>query len=213
MIDSALLLMRAKPRPLTGESALRAVHIRFKLPRAWREHKFDFLYFIVVLLAVLLIGKVAQGHVQTISYTEFRELIDKDAVKDLVVSPTRITGTYVPSKEGEPENNFATVRVDAQIADELTQRHISFPDSRNLGSWENLLSWLLPSIRLHPGLDVPPAAHGLSSTTHRGHTVQTFQSLETALEAAQALGPDYYVIDRHGAQIWSSQRKLLRTEE
>ena len=180
-----------------------------------REDKFDFLYFIVVLLAVLLIGNliVAQGHVQTISYTEFRELIDKDAVKDLVVSPTRITGTYVPSKEGEPEKHFATVRVDAQIADELTQRHISFPDSRNLGSWENLLSWLLPSIRLHPGLDVPTAAHGLRSTTQRGHTVQTFQSLETALEAAQALGPDYYVIDRHGAQIWSSQRKLLRTEE
>jgi hypothetical protein len=34
-------------------------------------------------------------------------------------------------------------------------------------------------------------------TTHRGHTVQTFQSLELALEAAKALGPDHYVIDRH----------------
>ena len=50
-------------------------------------------------------------------------------------------------------------------------------------------------------------------TTHRGHTVQTFQSLETALEAAQALGPDHYVIDRHGLQIWNPQRKLLRNEE
>jgi hypothetical protein len=50
-------------------------------------------------------------------------------------------------------------------------------------------------------------------TTHRGHTVQTFQSLELALEAAQSLGPDHYVIDRHGLQIWSPQRKLLRNEE
>jgi hypothetical protein len=50
-------------------------------------------------------------------------------------------------------------------------------------------------------------------TTHRGHTVQTFQSLELALEAAEALGPDHYVIDRHGLQIWSPQRKLLRNEE
>jgi hypothetical protein len=50
-------------------------------------------------------------------------------------------------------------------------------------------------------------------TTHRGHTVQTFQSLELALEAAEALGPDYYVIDRHGLQIWNPQRKLLRNEE
>jgi len=50
-------------------------------------------------------------------------------------------------------------------------------------------------------------------TTHRGHTVQTFQSLELALEAAEALGPDHYVIDRHGLQIWNPQRKLLRNEE
>jgi len=50
-------------------------------------------------------------------------------------------------------------------------------------------------------------------TTHRGHTVQTFQSLELALEAAEALGPDHYVIDRHGLQIWNQQRKLLRDEE
>ena len=50
-------------------------------------------------------------------------------------------------------------------------------------------------------------------TTHRGHTVGTFQSLETALEAAESLGPDHYVIDRHGLQIWNQQRKLLRNEE
>src|SRR5262249_32174559 len=29
-----------------------------------------------------------------------------------------------------------------------------------------------------------------------GHTVQTFQSLELALETAQSLGPDHYVIER-----------------
>jgi hypothetical protein len=50
-------------------------------------------------------------------------------------------------------------------------------------------------------------------TAHHGHTVQTFQSLELALEAAEALGPDHYVIDRHGLQIWNPQRKLVRNEE
>jgi hypothetical protein len=59
--------------------------------------------------------------------------------------------------------------------------------------------------------------HGLHApfcvTTHRGHTVQRFQSLELALEAAQSLGPDHYVIGRHGLQIWNPQRKLLRNEE
>ena len=59
--------------------------------------------------------------------------------------------------------------------------------------------------------------HGLHApfrvTTHRGHTVQTFQSLESAIEAVESLGPDHYVVDRHGLQIWNSERKLLRSEE
>jgi len=50
-------------------------------------------------------------------------------------------------------------------------------------------------------------------TTHHGHTVQTFQSLELAIEAAESLGPGHYVVDRHGLQIWDPQRKLLRNEE
>jgi hypothetical protein len=59
--------------------------------------------------------------------------------------------------------------------------------------------------------------HGLHApfrvTTHHGHTVQTFQSLEMALEAAESLGPDHYVVDHHGLQIWDPRRKLLRSEE
>jgi cell division protease FtsH len=113
-----------------------------------RDHRFDFLYFIAVMLAVLLIRDflVGQEHMQTISYSEFRELVDKNAVKDLVVGPTRITGTYVPAKEGEPERHFTTVRVDGQIVDELTKRNIKFSGQPEPGLFENLLSWLLPSV-------------------------------------------------------------------
>ena len=71
--------------------------------------------------------------------------------------------------------------------------------------------------RLRKFLRKAREGHGLHApfhvTTHRGHTVQTFQSLELALEAAESLGPDHYVIDGHGLQIWNSRRKLLRNEE
>jgi hypothetical protein len=71
--------------------------------------------------------------------------------------------------------------------------------------------------RLRQVLGKAREGHGLHTpfrvTTHRGHTVQTFQSLELALEAAESLGPDHYVIDRHGFQIWNPQRKLLRNKE
>jgi hypothetical protein len=55
--------------------------------------------------------------------------------------------------------------------------------------------------------------HAPFHVTRHGHIVQTFLSLEAALDAAESLGPDHYVIDRHGLQIWNPQRKLLRNED
>jgi hypothetical protein len=74
--------------------------------------------------------------------------------------------------------------------------------------------WMLNQVRarLRKFLGKARESHGLHApfrvTTHRGHTV-----LELALEAAESLGPNHYVIDQHGLQIWNPQRKLLRNEE
>jgi hypothetical protein len=71
--------------------------------------------------------------------------------------------------------------------------------------------------RLRKSLGKAREGHGQHApfcvTTRRGHTVQTFQSLELALEAAESFGPDHYVIDRHGLRIWDPQKELLRSEE
>jgi hypothetical protein len=71
--------------------------------------------------------------------------------------------------------------------------------------------------RLRKVVEKARTAHALHApfhvTTHHGHTVQTFESLELAIEAAESLGADHYVVDRHGFQIWDPQRKLLRSEE
>ena len=68
------------------------------------------------------------------------------------------------------------------------------------------------TVRLRKFFGKGREGHGLHApfrvTTHRGHTVQTFQSLELALEAAESLGPDHYVIDRHGLQILDPQREI-----
>ena len=94
---------------------------------------------------------------------------------------------------------------------------MSFVISRKtLGDEEN---WMLDqlTVRLRRFLGKAREHHDLHApfrvTTHRGHTVQTFQSLELALEAAESLGPDHYVIDRHGLQIWNPQRKLVRNQK
>lgn len=115
---------------------------------AKREFKFDLLYFILALFAVLLIRDflVGQGHVKTIPYSEFSELVDKGEVKDLVIGPTRITGSFArPADQGQPQH-FSTIRVDLQTADELTKRNIKFSGEPEPGLFENILSWLLPSV-------------------------------------------------------------------
>ncbi|MBN9274004.1 MAG: ATP-dependent metallopeptidase FtsH/Yme1/Tma family protein, partial [Mesorhizobium sp.] len=73
--------------------------------------KFDILYFIAVVFAVLLIRDllVGQSHVKVIPYSEFQSLVEKDGVTDLVVGPTQITGAYKqPVDKGAPAH-FSTV--------------------------------------------------------------------------------------------------------
>jgi hypothetical protein len=80
-------------------------------------------------------------------------------------------------------------------------------------------SWMLNQViaRLRKSFGKAGEGHGVHApfrvTTHRGYTVQTFESLESAIEAAESLGPDHYIIDRHGLQIWNPERKLLRNKE
>lgn len=112
-----------------------------------RVFKFDILYFIAVFFAVLLIRDllVGQGHIKVIPYSEFQSLIEKDAVSDLVVGPTEITGAYKPPVEKDAPQHFSTARVEPQIADLLTKRNISFSGKAAPGLFENLLSWLMPA--------------------------------------------------------------------
>lgn len=114
---------------------------------AKRVFRFDILYFIAVLFAVLLIRDllVGQNHVKVISYSEFQNLIEKDGVTDVVVGPTQITGAYRQPIEKDAPQRFSTVRVDPQIADVLMRRNISFSGESAPGLFENLLSWLMPA--------------------------------------------------------------------
>lgn len=112
-----------------------------------RDFSFDILYFIAAMFAVLLIRDywVGTNHVREIPYSEFRQHLDKNDVKDLVVGPTRITGT-LPLEAGAKEpQHFTTVRVDSQIADELGRRGITFSGQPEPGLFENFLTWLLPT--------------------------------------------------------------------
>ena len=117
------------------------------------KHEFNLLYFMAVIFAVLLIRDwlVGTDHTKIIPYSEFRDLVEKGGVKDLIVGPTRITGTYAqPADAKTPDlakvQHFSTIRVDLPIADELKRRNITFSGQPEPGLFENILSWLLPIV-------------------------------------------------------------------
>jgi cell division protease FtsH len=116
-------------------------------PPLKREFKFDLLYFLAVMFAVVFIRDlwVGQSHIKTIPYSEFRSLLDKGEVKDLIVGRSRIVGAYTATGEGGKPQHFSTVRVEPQIADELAKRNIQFAGEPEPGIFENFLSWLLPT--------------------------------------------------------------------
>ena len=114
-------------------------------PKPRQNFAFDVLYFVAAMFAVLLIRDLLVGidHVSEIPYSEFRQRLDKGELTDLVVGPTRVTGSLPTEGKDQPQH-FTTVRVDPQLADDLTKRGISFSGQPEPGLFENFISWLLP---------------------------------------------------------------------
>ncbi len=117
--------------------------------------RIEIVYIIVTFFLVLTIQNfwMSSGHLKTIPYSEFRSLVEKNAVTDVVVGPTKITGAYKTAGQKTGGNDaataaqqhFSTNRVDPGIADELQKRGIVYRGEEPPGFLANLLSWILPT--------------------------------------------------------------------
>jgi cell division protease FtsH len=112
-----------------------------------REHHINFWYIIAALIAVMLIQNYVLEATQTktIPYSEFEDLVGHGGVSDLVVGPTKITGTLKDTKPGEPKQ-FSTIRVPPDVADKLTAAKLTFSGEPPPGVLVSILGWLLPSL-------------------------------------------------------------------
>jgi cell division protease FtsH len=112
-----------------------------------REHHINFWYIIVTVIAVMLIQDfiVEATQTKTIPYSEFQQLVDQGGVSDIVVGPTKITGTLKDAKPNEPQR-FSTFRVPPEVADKLTAAKLSFSGEPPPGILVTILGWLVPSL-------------------------------------------------------------------
>ncbi len=112
--------------------------------------KFDILYVLSVVLAILLVRQFwsTSERGETIPYSQFHGWLSQGTghISDLVIGQNTISGTYTPPGSKAEPQPFTTVRVDPQIADELEKRHIAFSGQPEPGFFDSLLSWLLPTL-------------------------------------------------------------------
>ena len=127
--------------------------------------RFSIWYFVLFLLAVVAVQNYFDvRRFQTVSYSDFRKLVDIKGIKNLSISTDVITGKLTPAgvefltKDGknpelknlvneEPkgEPNFTTVRLeDPDLIKNLDKEGISYTARMDKTWLTSLLSWLLP---------------------------------------------------------------------
>ncbi|HWP58443.1 MAG TPA: ATP-dependent zinc metalloprotease FtsH [Candidatus Acidoferrales bacterium] len=131
-----------------------------------RQRDFSIWYFVVAFFVILAIQHYWSGaQVETISYSEFKSLVKKKLVTDVVIGEQTIRGTIrgegikevmepdklkaldEATREGKKGYPFVVVRVqDPDLAEELEQAGIPFR-GEIVSNWlPTLLSWVVPVV-------------------------------------------------------------------
>ncbi len=108
----------------------------------------------LIVMAVVLLGAMAmQGFARkeqatTIAYSDFKHYLAEGRIKEVVVSPSTITGTMA-GPGGQGEQQFSTNRVDdPKLVEQLQAGNVKFsgqPDRSFLGG---MLGWIVPVLLL-----------------------------------------------------------------
>jgi len=129
---------------------------------AKRQH-FTIGYFIAAMLIMFLVqALVVAPHVENLSYSEFKSLVAKDKVSNLVIGKQVITGTLAANglegllpkekldelkRYGAGVHRFVTARVeDPGLVAELEAAHVAFTGSVENTWLTALLSWVVPAL-------------------------------------------------------------------
>ena len=109
-----------------------------------KTKSFTFIYFIIAFIVIIVINSyIFTSEVKNIAYSEFKELITKGKIGDVVIDTEAIQGSL--SLENGKKTKFLTSRVDdPDIVKDLQKNNVKFS-----GQYENkfikaIISWVLP---------------------------------------------------------------------
>ena len=111
-----------------------------------KHYKFSIWYFIVGIWLVLIMQNYLASSfaVKTIAYSEFLDYLKQDKVAEVAITANAIQGRLKPESEGAREVYFKTVKVEPEIAKQLSEHRVKYSGTIESTFLRDLISWLLP---------------------------------------------------------------------
>ncbi|HNQ47062.1 MAG TPA: ATP-dependent zinc metalloprotease FtsH [Syntrophorhabdus sp.] len=109
-----------------------------------KTKNFTFLYFILAFVAMIAINSyLFKSEVKNIPYSEFKELITKGKISDLIIDTDTIQGTL--TLDDGKKTKFLTSRVeDPDLVKDLQKNNIKFAGYYENKIFKAIISWVLP---------------------------------------------------------------------
>ena len=131
-----------------------------------KQQKFSIGYFILAFITLLMIQNYfASPHTQTITYSQFKDLVQKGLIENVaigekiihgnikgegvkeIVPPDKLKDAAPEVKEGKKPHPFNTIRVeDPGLTDELQEARIPFQGEISSNWMPTILSWVVPTV-------------------------------------------------------------------
>ena len=106
---------------------------------------FSIWYFLIAFLLLTLLQQYyLSPKVETIPYSKFKQYLAGGQISKVTIGPENISGT-LKGKEGKPEQEFMTIRVDdPTLVKELDEQKVNYSGLYQSKFLNNLLSWIVP---------------------------------------------------------------------
>ena len=130
-----------------------------------KKAKFTLIYFLMAFAIIILLENYfLSRELTTISYSEFKTLLEESLINDLMVTTTAIEGKFVKGaqdrlitirkmqdetikKRLQEIHVFAVIRMeDPDLVKELTEKGVSYTAKQEITWFKTLLSWIVPML-------------------------------------------------------------------
>lgn len=130
-----------------------------------KKAKFTLIYFLMAFAIIILLENYfLSRELTTISYSEFKTLLEESLINDLMITTTAIEGKFVKGaqdrlitirkmqdetikKRLQEIHVFAVIRMeDPDLVKELTEKGVSYTAKQEITWFKTLLSWIVPML-------------------------------------------------------------------